>query len=231
MDFDETSEEAVTTISMIKNMTSTQRRLSGLKPSSVLPLRSSPNRFDARRGSPRPLSNHEKFCVKPTKVSNPSWPSIGVTLASKEFKRGLERKKLRQSKSEMIVDDSNTRIIPRSTDFPQRDNARLAVLKSILSKEGDATYKSADTVPEKFSSASKNSRKTPHPTFPAAKEGTFYPLPLLSVVKINPIHRQAFLPKSKVTPCQMKYFTDAGPPRRLPTRHSSVYDLRQMKQE
>ena len=126
----------------------------------------------------------------------------------------------------MIVDDSNTRIIPRNTDFP-----RLAVLKSILSKEGDATYKSADTVPEKFSSASKNSRKKPHPTFPAAKEGTFYPLPLLSVVKINPIHRQAFLPKSKVTPCQMKYFTDAGPPRRLPTRHSTVYDLRQMKQE
>ena len=196
MDYDETSQEAVTAIAMIKNMSSA-RKLSGMKTSSLLPRLTTS--LESKRASP--YKNRDSFSLGSTKASNSTWPSIGVTLASMEFKRGLERKKLRYSEGDVNLHNSKRQSIPRGTDFPQRDSTRLTVLKSIFAKTGDTANNSAGIVPAKRFSTSKkspSSTKRSHSTSSATNESGYLSLPLLSVVKINPIHRQAFHTGSKL---------------------------------
>ena len=103
MDYDETSQEAITAIAMIKSMTTSSRRGSVLPKSPLLPRIS--NRTETQRGSFSKAGvfvNNGSYVAAPSRSS--SWPTRGVTLASIEFKKKLERRKTGHCKSEINVD-------------------------------------------------------------------------------------------------------------------------------
>lgn len=200
MDYDETSQEVITTIAMIKSMTTTSRRRSGLTKSPLLPRINA--RKDSQRGS---LSNagvagmfvkNSSIVVAPSNSS--SWPTRGVTLASIEFKKKLERRKTRNSKGEMTTAMNVKRPnIASRTNFTEKESTRVTVLKSIFSN-AEKTSNSGATGNVVFDKRSTPSKKSLTPSkrsasnfTPIAKDDEFSQ-PLLSIAKITPLRRPTF---------------------------------------
>ena len=194
MDYDETSQEAITAIAMIKSMTTSPRRGSVLPKSPLLPRIN--NRTESQRGSFSKAGvfvNNSAFAA-PSRSS--SWPTRGVALASIEFKKKLERKKPRHCKSEMNVDTRDNRpSISGPTDFPPRESPRKTVLTSIFANGRDISNSgsSGSILPQQLSSSSKKSR-TSSTTSPSNATPTTdgFSQPLLSIAKITPIRRPKF---------------------------------------
>ena len=194
MDYDETSQEVITTIAMIKSMTTTPRRRSVLPKSPLLPRIT--NRTESQRGSVSKagvLVNNGSF-VAPSRSS--SWPTRGVTLASIEFKKKLERRKTRHCKGEMNVDIHDNRpSIPGRTDFTVKESTRTTVLTSIFPNGRDISNSgsSGNTLSQQLYSSSKKSRtsskRSPSNATPNA-DG--FSQPLLSIAKITPLRRPKF---------------------------------------
>lgn len=195
MDYDETSQEVITTIAMVKSMTTSTRRRSTLTKSPLLPQIN--NRKDTQRGS---LSNAGMFVNSSSVVTSSktsSWPTRGVTLASIEFKKKLEKRKTRNSKEDMTADMIKRSSIPGRANFNEKESARLTVLKSIFSNDGKTSNIGGcgTVMPIKRSSESKKSlpslKSSPSNFTPIAQADRFSK-PLLSVAKITPLQRPTF---------------------------------------
>lgn len=194
MDYDETSQEAITAIAMIKSMTTAPRRRSVLPKSPLLPRIN--NRADSQRGSFSKAGvfvNSGSF-VAPSRSS--SWPTRGVTLASIEFKKKLERRKTKHCKGEMNVDIRDNRPSnPGRSDFTAKESQRMTVLASIFANDRDISDSgtSGNALPQQLSSSSKkshtSSKRSPSNATPTT-DGVSQPL--LSIAKITPLRRPKF---------------------------------------
>lgn len=188
MDYDETSQEAITAIAMIKSMTTSPRRGSVLPKSPLLPRIN--NRTESQRASFSKAGvfvNNGSYVAAPSRSS--SWPTRGVALASIEFKKKLERRKTRHCKSEMNVDtrDNGASSLGR-TDFAARESPRKTVLTSIFAngREISNSGTSGNTFPQQLSSSSNKSPSN------ATSTTDGFSQPLLSIAKITPLRRPKF---------------------------------------
>lgn len=194
MDYDETSQEVITTIAMIKSMTTTQRRRSVLPKSPLLPRIT--NRTESQRGSFSKAGgfvNNGEFVAS---SRSSSWPTRGVTLASIEFKKKLERRKTRHCKDEMNVDMHDNRPSnPGRADFTVKQSTRMTVLTSIFANERKISNSgtSGNTLPQQRPSSSKKlrmySKKSSSNATPTTDD---FSQPLLSIAKITPLRRPKF---------------------------------------
>ena len=198
MDYDETSQEAITAIAMIKSMTTIPRRRSVLPKSPLLPRinNRTNNRADSQRGgfSKAGVFVNSGSFVAPSRSS--SWPTRGVALASIEFKKKLERRKTRHDKGEMNVDIHDDRSSnPGRTDFTAKESPRTTVLQSIFSNGRDFSNSgtSGYALPQQLSSSSKKSRTSSKRSLSNAATTTHdFSQPLLSIAKITPLRRPKF---------------------------------------
>ena len=185
--YDETSEEVITTISMIKFM-SQSRRWSVVSSSPLLPPICNKKQSHVLSPTNRcSLDKNESF-VSPAKGS--SWPSRGVALASIEFKRRLEKTKTKLH-GEIIVDESKRTGSCAYTDTKIKESDQLVVLKSNFVKSGKKTKATSDPKENKCCFAERRKRYIPSKQvhqkyFPPSSTGTFTALPLLSIVKLTP---------------------------------------------
>lgn len=213
MEYDETSQEVITTIAMIKSMTTTARRRSGLPKSPLLPRIN--NGMDSQRGS---FSKADMFVNNGSFVASSrssSWPTRGVTLASIEFKKKLERRKTRHSKGETNVDLHAKRpTIPGRTDFAEKETTRMTVLTSIFAngRETSNSGASGNTLNQQRSPTSKKSLKSSKRSpsnFTPTTEVDHFSQPLLSIAKITPLRRPKF-PDHRSRGHHVKWWTLRG---------------------
>jgi len=191
MDYDETSQEAITAIAMIKSMTTSPRRRSLLPKSPLLPRIN--NRADSQRGnfSKAGVLVNSGSLVAPSRSS--SWPTRGVALASIEFKKKLERRKTMHYKGEMNVDIHNDRPSNQGrTDFTAKESPRMTVLTSFFangrhfSNSGTSSYALPQQLPSSSKKLRSSSERSPSNATPITHD---FSQPLLSIAKITPLRR------------------------------------------
>ena len=195
MDYDETSQEAITAIAMIKSMTTSPRRGSVLPKSPLLPRIN--NRAESQRGSFSKAGvfvNNGSYVAAPSRSS--SWPTRGVALASIEFKKNLERRKTRHCRSEMNVDPcDNGASISGRTDFIARESPRKTVLTSIFANGRDISNSgtSGNVLPQQHSwSSNKSGTSSLRSLSNATPTTDGFSQPLLSIAKLTPLRRPKF---------------------------------------
>lgn len=204
MDYNETSQEVLTAIAMIKSMTTTARRRSGMSKSPFMPRlnKSSNSRSNSIKNSERGIPANSKTGVSVNNGSivasskSSSWPTRGVALASIEFKRGLQRRKIRYNREEMNVTTAKRASIPKGrTEFTEnRESTRMKVLKSIFANAGETSFGTAGSIVP----AKRSTTKRSHSKFTPATETGHFSLPLLSIEKITPLRRPTFQQGSKI---------------------------------
>ena len=208
-DYDESSREVVTTIEMIKSMTTTSRRRSSIAKSPMLPMIN-----NGKRGS-RPknffATNNSAVAVDSSKTASlNSWSTRGVALASIEFKRRLEKKKSKPPPKEIsLIDDSHGTKRSSSGErskIAERQSQRITVLKSIFAAGGEKTNSPAVNLnPRKYSSPSRKSsytKKTHSKGKSPMQNASYSALPMVSVVKITPQCRPTFHQGTKTSNCK-----------------------------
>lgn len=204
MDYNETSQEVLTAIAMIKSMTTTARRRSGMSKSPFMPRlnKSSNSRSNSIKNSERGIPANSKTGVSVNNGSivasskSSSWPTRGVALASIEFKRGLQRRKTRYNREEMNVTTAKRASIPKGrTEFTEkRESTRMKVLKSIFANAEETSFDTAGSIVP----AKRSTTKRSHSKFTPATETGHFSLPLLSIEKITPLRRPTFQQGSKI---------------------------------
>lgn len=204
MYYNETSQEVLTAIAMIKSMTTTARRRSGMSKSPFMPRlnKSSNSRSNSIKNSERGIPANSKTGVSVNNGSivasskSSSWPTRGVALASIEFKRGLQRRKIRYNREEMNVTTAKRASIPKGrTEFTEnRESTRMKVLKSIFANAGETSFGTAGSIVP----AKRSTTKRSHSKFTPATETGNFSLPLLSIEKITPLRRPTFQQGSKI---------------------------------
>lgn len=202
MDYDETSQEVATTIAMIKSMTTTSRRRS----SRILKSPMLPQINKNKRGS-----NSNVLPTASNKIvvdsSKPQWSvntrsTRGVTLASIEFKRRLEK---RRSKPEYDLESTaDRRKNPSATEqakIKRKERQEIPVLRSVFDAseiKSDNLYN--NLIPRRCSTPltklnrKKNGKLGAKPT---GTNGNQLILPMVSVMKITPKNRPSLPLRTK----------------------------------
>lgn len=186
-DYSENSQEVVTTIAMIKSMTTSARRRSSAAKSPMLPQISIST---GKRGSqPKGYfaTNNSSMTESSKSPSSNSWSTRGVALASIEFKRKLEKRK---SKPQVDRDGTERWSITERSELREKDSQRDTVLKSIFAADGDkSNIPTVNLNPRKWSYSSRkttHTKKAHSKSVPTTKNASYLGLPMLSVVKITP---------------------------------------------
>ena len=194
--YDETSQEAVATIAMIKSMTTTPRRRSSVAKSPMLPRINNGKRATQPKDVLVRSNNVSGVDLSKSHGFN-SWSARGVALASIEFKRRLEKRKSKPQtdfkiKADEAIRSSITEHHPRMTG---NDSQRIAVLKSIVDvhdhKTNNLRTLAGNFNPRKYPSLSRNNNNTKNTLSefknnPRTTNASQLLLPLVSVMKITP---------------------------------------------
>ena len=199
-DYDESSQEVVTTIAMIKSMTTTARRKSSVAKSPKLPQIS-----NGKRGSQSKnvFATNNTTTLRDTSKSPSfhSWSTRGVALAKIEFKRRLEKSKINPPQVNHLQADETKRLsITERTFLNEKESQRFTLLRSIFPAGEDKTKTNSgpagtDSNPQKKSSPSRNVGFRQKPNAKAiktTKNASQSALPMLQIVKITPQCRPMF---------------------------------------
>ena len=195
LNYDESSQEVVTTIAMIKSMTTTARRRSSLAKSPMLPRINNCKRGSRSKNVPDPKSSAASLGDSSKSSSVNSWPTRGVTLASIEFKRRLEKRRSKPQVYEVQLDKTNR---ARIAEHAEKQSQRMTVLKSIFQATDEKKEMISPLRPSNPSKSFPTSRKIDYRKKSQPKgeaKTTKVPqteLPLLSVMKITPERRPTF---------------------------------------
>lgn len=193
--YDETSQEAVATIAMIKSMTTTPRRRSSVAKSPMLPRINNGKRATQPKDVFVRSNNVTGVDLSKSHGFN-SWSARGVALASIEFKRRLEKRKSKpQTDFEIKADEAKPSSITEHPRMTGNDSQRIAVLKSIFDVRDHKTnnFRTLDgnLNPRKHPSLSRKNNYTKKTLSEAKNNPTTTNtsqllLPLVSVMKITP---------------------------------------------
>ena len=204
-EYDESSQEVVTTIAMIKSMATTLRRKSS---TTWIPTATNspilPQINNGKRGSySRNLFATSNDDASKSPWFNP-WSARDVALAGIEFKRRLEKRKSKpQNDFEIKTGGTKRSSVTERQNMTEKELQRITVLKSVFVDSEDKTNNPAGNFhPRTCSSSSRKSihtKKAPSRAKPLVANASDSELPTLSVMKITPQIRPSFHHRTKAT--------------------------------